>query len=145
MASTSTNVGQSAQASCSASKIQPPAPATSTSSIEEAVTTTASGDDAQFAAVPLSKNAQKRLLKQQKFEAIKHERRHKERERKRERVAERRRLAEQGIVDPAEALARANKKLRLSGPKQPFDARVVIDCAFDELMNDRVSSTANVA
>ncbi|KAK4050414.1 tRNA (guanine(9)-N(1))-methyltransferase [Microbotryomycetes sp. JL201] len=91
---------------------------------------------------PMSKNALKRLAKKQKFEAIKQERRLKERNKRKERQATKRKLIEQGIdveadVDDEQRAASAAKKLKKTLPKQPFGARIVIDCAFDDLMNDK--------
>lgn len=80
--------------------------------------------------VPLSKNAQKRLLKAEKRQAQKLERRAKEKakrkENKRARAVE---AAAEGHEPPV-------KKPRLL-PK-PFGACIVIDLGFDDLMSDKV-------
>lgn len=81
----------------------------------------------------LSKNAQKRWLKQAAFEAAKPARRAKERAMKKEKAAEKRKLIELGVLEKP-----ANKKAK--GKKEPFKARVVIDCAFDEKMTEKVNS-----
>ncbi|KAM0793739.1 hypothetical protein ACM66B_001161 [Microbotryomycetes sp. NB124-2] len=89
---------------------------------------------------PMSKNAMKRLAKQQKFEATKQERRLKERAKRKQRQAEKRQLAQSQDgdgVDVEQKAEMAAKKMKKSMPKKRFGARIVIDCAFDELMNDR--------
>lgn len=85
--------------------------------------------------VALSKNAQKRLLKAQKRQEQKLERRTKEKakrkENKRARALE---IASGGQEPPV-------KKPRLL-PK-PFDAHIVIDLDFDDLMSDKVNFNRN--
>ncbi|KAK4049630.1 tRNA (guanine(9)-N(1))-methyltransferase [Microbotryomycetes sp. JL221] len=127
-----------------------PTPSTSATTLDSAASTStesaiASVDEAatQADAPAMSKNARKRLLKQQKFEATKLERRQKERQRRKERNAFKRQLTEQGHItandyatDQQQQEAAA-KRARKNVPKQPFNARIVIDCAFDQLMTDR--------
>lgn len=87
-----------------------------------------------FADMPsgLSKNAQKRWLKQAAFDAAKPARRAKERAMKKEKAAEKRKLIELGVLDKP-----TNKKAK--GRKEPFKARVVVDCAFDDKMTEKVN------
>lgn len=78
----------------------------------------------------LSKNAQKRLLKDEKRQAQKLERRAKEKARRKENKRAR------AIEAAAEGHEPPVKRPRLL-PK-PFDARIVIDLGFDDLMSDKV-------
>ncbi|ORY90280.1 guanine-1-methyltransferase-domain-containing protein [Leucosporidium creatinivorum] len=78
----------------------------------------------------LSKNAQKRWLKQAAFDAAKPARRAKERAMKKEKAAEKRKLIELGVLEKP-----TNKKAK--GRKEPFKARVVVDCAFDDKMTEK--------
>ncbi|KIJ22746.1 hypothetical protein M422DRAFT_134047, partial [Sphaerobolus stellatus SS14] len=79
---------------------------------------------------PLSKNAQKRILKQERFAAQKAERRAREKAKRKERAVEKRQR-EDSEEPPA------NKRRKVDGPKRPFNARVVIDLGFDDLMNEK--------
>jgi tRNA (guanine9-N1)-methyltransferase len=117
----------------------------------------------------LSKNAQKRLLKAQKREEFKHERRAREKTAKAKKAAKREQAAKavdsnttrggesadeewvtkkRKLVD-GEALAVRGDGEESSSPdtktnfkhirKEPFGAKIVIDLGFDEKMTDRVS------
>lgn len=80
----------------------------------------------------LSKNAQKRLLKAERFAALKVERRARDKQKKKDRVAKRREERE-GQEPPA-------KRAKVTSlPRQMiFGARVVIDLGFDALMSEKV-------
>ncbi|KAH7343876.1 guanine-1-methyltransferase-domain-containing protein [Rhizoctonia solani] len=85
----------------------------------------------------LSKSAQKRLAKAERFAQLKLERRAREKEQKVVKRKEREeRIAAGEDVGPPEA-----KKRRVSregqGPVRPFDARIVIDLGFDEKMTEK--------
>lgn len=90
--------------------------------------------------VTMTKSAAKKLTRrvkrEQKREATKHERRARERARRRERRKE---TKEQLKSDP-DALASARKP---KAKPEPFDARVVVDLGFDDLMTpDEATSLA---
>lgn len=90
----------------------------------------------------LSKNAQKRLLKAQKKEEFKAERRTREKVLKKAKKAERREKRARGeLDDDEEETARQGKRQKVSHdePKKKFGARLVIDLGFDDSMTDRVS------
>lgn len=90
----------------------------------------------------LSKNAQKRLLKAQKKEEFKAERRTREKVLKKAKKAERREKRARGeLDDEEEETARQGKRQKVSHdePKKKFGARLVIDLGFDDSMTDRVS------
>jgi hypothetical protein len=89
--------------------------------------------------VVLSKNAAKRLARQAALDAAKPARRLKERQQKKEKAAEKRKLIELGVLEKP-----VNKKANL-GPKQPYKARVVIDCAFDDKMTEKVRLASSLA
>ena len=99
---------------------------------------TTPGSDSQ---PPLSKNAQKRLLKAEKFAAAKAERRARDQEKKRER-AEKRRAGESEALENADERRTKRRKVQDTkvGPKRVFQARVVVDLAFDDLMTEKVRS-----
>ncbi|KAI5481488.1 tRNA (guanine-N1-)-methyltransferase [Pseudohyphozyma bogoriensis] len=80
----------------------------------------------------LSKNAAKKLAKRLAFEAQRGEKRARERAMRKEKAAEKRKLVELGVIE-----APVNKKLAKQRPKTPFNARIVLDLGFDELMNER--------
>lgn len=104
---------------------------------DDAVPTTVSTPDSQL---PLSKNARKRLLKAERYAASKAERRARDKEKKRERAAKRRAATPDALGD-AERRAAKRRKMEDAaklGPKSVFQARVVIDLAFDDLMSEKV-------
>lgn len=83
-----------------------------------------------------AKKLTRRVMREQKREATKHERRARERARRKER---RKQSKEKDKNDPsAVALVRSPKK-----KPEPFDARVVVDLGFDDLMTpDEATSLA---
>jgi len=90
----------------------------------------------------LSKNAQKRLLKAQRKEESRVGRRAHEKALKKAKKAERREKRARGeLDDDEEETGRQGKRQKPSheGPKQKFEARLVIDLGFDDTMTDRVS------
>ncbi|GAC71380.1 uncharacterized conserved protein [Moesziomyces antarcticus T-34] len=100
----------------------------------------------------MSKNAAKKLARKQKLEATKHERRAAERLKKKENRRVRHLAAQQDAelndLDRAtDASQPAAKRSRLehtpsqAATKQFFDARLVIDCGFDELMVEKEASS----
>lgn len=95
--------------------------------------------DTSEVTAPLSKSAQKRLAKSERFAQIKLERRAREKEEKAAKRKEREEREAAGEdAGPPEA-----KKRRVTregqGPVRPFDARIVIDLGFDEKMTEKVS------
>jgi tRNA (guanine9-N1)-methyltransferase len=79
---------------------------------------------------PLSKNAQKRLLKQQRFDETRDEWKEKQRQARKERMKKRKEAIKEGTAAPLP------KRIRTSNPATnttPFTA--VIDLSFTELMN----------
>lgn len=89
---------------------------------------------------PLSKKAQKKQAKAAYFAEKKKERRANEKEKRKEK---KRKLAEQkasGEIEDAE-YARLTKKVKVEH-KPPFQARVVVDLGFDDLMSENVSYTS---
>jgi tRNA (guanine9-N1)-methyltransferase len=107
---------------------------------EESASTPAATPDAQ---PPLSKNARKRLLKAERYAASKAERRARDKEKKRER-AEKRRAGDADALEDAERRRAKRHKTEDAaklGPKCIFQARVVIDLAFDDLMSEKVRSS----
>ncbi len=94
----------------------------------------------------LSKNAHKRLLKAQRKEEFKAERRTREKALKKAKKAERREKRARGELDEEEEeTARQGKRQKVSHdePKKKFGARLVIDLGFDDSMTDRVSLYAS--
>ena len=92
---------------------------------------------AEITSQPLSKKAQKKLAKAASLAEKKKERRANEKEKRKEK---KRKLAEQkatGEIDEAE-YARLTKKVKIE-QKPPFQARVVVDLGFDNLMTENVS------
>lgn len=86
----------------------------------------------------LSKNQQRKLERQEKLAATKHERRAREKAARKERQAEKRRMVEEEGADPVEIGLR--KKARISGSvKRPFNATIIIDLGFDDKMTAKVS------
>lgn len=106
-------------------QVQPPPPA-------------APSDTTAGAQQPLSKNAQKKLAKAARFAEQKKERRAYEKEKKKEKkrmLAAKRDAGELGADDEG-----PRKKARTDGPRVPFEARVVVDLGFDDMMSENVSS-----
>lgn len=87
--------------------------------------------------VPLSKNAQKRLLKEARRAEQRVERKAKDRllKKEKQRVKAEKRAAGEPLDEGEE---RGKKRAMIQRPKR-FDARVVIDLGFDDKMNDKVS------
>ncbi|CAB11070.1 tRNA (guanine(9)-N1)-methyltransferase [Schizosaccharomyces pombe] len=79
----------------------------------------------------LSKSALKRLKRQQEWDAGREKRAEMRREKKRLRKEERKRKIEAGEVVKSQ-----KKRIRL-GKVVPSSIRIVLDCAFDDLMNDK--------
>lgn len=88
----------------------------------------------------LSKNARKRLLKAERFAGSKAERRARDKEKKRER-AEKRRAGDPAALEDAEQRRVKRRKVENAklGPKTVFQARIVVDLAFDDLMTEKVT------
>ena len=101
--------------------------------------TPAETPEASGSTAPLSKSAQKRLARSERFAQVKLERRAREKEEKAAKRKEREEREAAGEdVGPPEA-----KKRRVTregeGPVKPFGARIVIDLGFDEKMTEKVS------
>ncbi|KAH9939254.1 guanine-1-methyltransferase-domain-containing protein [Epithele typhae] len=100
---------------------------------------------------PLSKKQQKKLAKAAWLAEKKKDRRAAEKERKKERKrvqAERRAAGELDEDEETAERERRSKRQKTDvGPKKPFNARVVVDLAFDEMMseNEVKSLTAQLA
>lgn len=80
---------------------------------------------------PLSKNAQKRILKAAKRMEFRLVRRAKERQARK--AKKRARAIEEAEQDPSQPISKKPKLVQT-----PFDARIVVDLAFDELMSAKV-------
>lgn len=80
---------------------------------------------------PLSKNAQKRILKAQRNEELKKIKRQRERERKKMKREE---AKKQGTYIPS------NKHKVRPAESVPVNASLVIDLGFDDLMTEKVSA-----
>ncbi|KAL1923774.1 uncharacterized protein VTP21DRAFT_8754 [Calcarisporiella thermophila] len=92
--------------------------------------------NADTASPPLSKNALKRLRKQQEREAKKEEWKRQLKEKDREKKRKKREAIAAGLIPPPQ------KKPRIV--QSPSSMRVVIDCSFDELMSEKeISSLAS--
>lgn len=83
----------------------------------------------------LSKKAQKRAAKAARLHELKLERRAREKEAKKHKRRERAQAIARGELDES-----ASRKRRKTDAGAVFNARVVIDLGFDELMSDKVSS-----
>ena len=93
-------------------------------------------------AVPtLSRNAQKRARKAERYAAQKLERRAREKETKKEK---KRALAEKraaGELDEHEKLERnKRKRIKVSGSSESFGSQVIVDLSFDNMMSEKVGS-----
>lgn len=85
--------------------------------------------------LPLSKNAQKKLVKAERMLALKAERRTREKAAKKEKRKER---AQKRAAGEEVDKVPSRKRARLDGPSRPFEARVVVDLSFDDKMIDKV-------
>ncbi|KZV70293.1 hypothetical protein PENSPDRAFT_651683 [Peniophora sp. CONT] len=85
---------------------------------------------------PLSKNAQKKARKAELMKVRKLERRVREKEARKEKKRKRaeRIAAGEELSEDEQARKRAKAS---AGPKTPFDARVLIDLGFDEMMSEK--------
>lgn len=82
----------------------------------------------------LSKNAQKRAAKAAFLAEKKLERRAREKAAKKEKKRQKREAGEGWYEDEEPS----TKKLKREGPVQSFNARVVVDLGFDDMMTDKV-------
>lgn len=83
----------------------------------------------------LSRSAAKKLLKERAWEEGKAERKAAQKAKDKAKAARKRELAQEAR---AEEPAGKKKKTAGLGRKKPFNARVVIDLGFDELMTEKV-------
>lgn len=86
---------------------------------------------------PLSKNAQKKMAKAEKFAALKLERRAREKEAKKEKKRERAEKRAAGELDSEDD---EEKKRQLKKRKVEFGGLIVVDLGFDDMMNEKVST-----
>ncbi|KAI0658568.1 guanine-1-methyltransferase-domain-containing protein [Cubamyces menziesii] len=111
----------------------------------------ASTSNTETPSQPLSKKAQKKLAKAAYIAERKKERRAAEKERRKEKrrlLAEKRAAGELDPEEEAELRERERKRQKLEkGPRTPFNARVVVDLGFDEMMteNEVKSLTSQLA
>jgi tRNA (guanine9-N1)-methyltransferase len=96
--------------------------------------------DAVAAQTHLSKNAQKKLARAARIAEQKKERRVYEKEKKKEKRRELAAKRAAGELDEGEE-GGPKKKVRVEGPRTPFNARVVVDLSFDDMMTDNVSES----
>lgn len=89
---------------------------------------------------PLSKNAQKKLAKAARIAEQKKERRAYEKERKKEKKRELAAKRAAGEIDDAEEAERRKRARTDSGPKKPFNARIIVDLEFDDMMTENVGT-----
>ena len=87
---------------------------------------------------PLSKNAQKKARKAELMKERKLERRVREREARKEKKRKRAERVAAGEELSEDEQARKRAKAAAAGPKTPFDARVLIDLGFEEMMSEKV-------
>jgi tRNA (guanine9-N1)-methyltransferase len=88
------------------------------------------------AAPTLSKSAQKRQARNERFAQLKLERRAREKE---EKVAKRKERDERAAAGEDVGPSKKRRVTRGGeGPVQPFDARIAIDLGFDEKMTEKV-------
>ncbi|KAI5119595.1 hypothetical protein M0805_005765 [Coniferiporia weirii] len=90
-------------------------------------------------AQPLSKKAQKRIAKAASFAEKKMERRAREKAMRKEKKREKRERAEAGEEDEDDEPQK--KKAKHPGPVHPFDAKIVVDLGFDEMMSEKEISS----
>ena len=79
----------------------------------------------------LSKNALKRLLKEEVWNATRDERNKHQKEKKKRKSAERRKLIQEGVIPPP-------PPKRQKTEIEPSSVRVVMDCSFTSYMHDTV-------
>ena len=91
-------------------------------------------EDARVATQALSKSAQKRAAKTAFLAEKKLERRAREKAARKEKKKQKREAGESWYEDEEPS----KKKLKRAGPAQPFNARVVVDLGFDDMMTDKV-------
>jgi tRNA (guanine9-N1)-methyltransferase len=84
----------------------------------------------------LSKKAQKRAAKAARLHEFKLERRAREKEAKKHKRRERAQAIARG--QPDENASRKRRRTNAGGETEIFNARVVVDLGFDELMSDKV-------
>lgn len=84
----------------------------------------------------LSKKAQKRVAKAARLHQLKLERRAREKEAKKYKRRERAQAIARGELD--ENTSRKRRRRNAGGETEVFNARVVVDLGFDELMSDKV-------
>ncbi|KAI0326714.1 hypothetical protein GY45DRAFT_1328584 [Cubamyces sp. BRFM 1775] len=124
---------------------------TSHSALASAESPGSSTPNAEPPSQPLSKKAQKKLAKAAYIAERKKERRAAEKERRKEKkrlLAEKRAAGELDPEEEAELRERERKRQKLEkGPRTPFNARVVVDLGFDEMMteNEVKSLTSQLA
>lgn len=88
----------------------------------------------------MTKSAFKKQRRKDAWDAARDERRAANRQKRREKVQAQRKHWKELSEEERAALKREKKMLKHH--TQTFGANVVIDCAFDELMTDRVRSTS---
>ncbi|KAF9478402.1 hypothetical protein BDN70DRAFT_880005 [Pholiota conissans] len=91
-------------------------------------------DDSQAEKKPLSKNAQKKAAKAERFASLKLERRAREKEAKKEKKRQRVEKRAAGELADSED---EEKKRQAKKRKVEFGGRVVVDLGFDGMMNDK--------
>lgn len=109
---------------------------------------TSEGDPSEITDQPLSKKALKRKLKAERFQASKLERRAREKAAKKEKKQARKERMENGEQNSADEEAEEREKKRRKIRKvdkeegsrkgEVFNARVVVDLGFDEMMSEKV-------
>jgi tRNA (guanine9-N1)-methyltransferase len=97
--------------------------------------------DVPLATTALTKNALKKAAKKERYEASKLERRAKEKEAKKAKkraLAQKRDAGELDSEDEAKIEAQRRLKRARTEAREPFNARVVIDLGFDDMMAEKV-------
>ncbi|GAA6059853.1 hypothetical protein JCM10212_007058 [Sporobolomyces blumeae] len=122
-----------------------PPPASTSTSLD--VADPAPPSTTETTAPALSKSALKRQRRQEAYEAHKLERRAREKQLKKDKQAEKRRLIDEGVLEPPERKKRKKGELppampnatskKWKGKKEAFGARIVLDVGFDELMTEK--------
>ncbi|KII95276.1 hypothetical protein PLICRDRAFT_34118 [Plicaturopsis crispa FD-325 SS-3] len=93
-------------------------------------------DGVDASPTPLSKNAQKKAAKMARYAEQKLERRAREKAVKKEKKLERAQKRAAGELDDDDEGGRKVKRAKL-GKGTPFNARVVVDLGFDDMMSDK--------